>query len=289
VRRLVINADDFGLTPGVNRAIAEAHQRGVVTSATLMANGPKFEEAIQVARRFPSLSVGCHVVLVDGTPVLDPKSIASLIADGKNEFRSSWASFARAATGGTLRADEIEAEATAQIRKLQLAGMAVSHIDTHKHTHLFPQVLGPLLRAAKTCGVSRIRNPFEPARAALLARWPALWKRWLTTRMLARYAAAFLRTVKAEGMVTPDGCLGIVATGALDEPLLSWALKHVPEGTWELVCHPGYVDEQLASVRTRLRESRATELRLLTSAAVRESLAREKIELLPYRDLEGRA
>jgi chitin disaccharide deacetylase len=282
VSRLVINADDFGLTPGINRAIAETHQQGIVTSATLMANGPALEDAVRVARLLPTLGVGCHVVLVDGAPVLDPRSLPSLIADGTREFRASWASFASAAARARLRPGEIEAEAIAQIRKLQVAGINVSHVDTHKHTHMFPQVLAPLLRAARACGVSRIRNPFDPAGVAFLVRWPALWKRWFTTRMLARYAADFRHMVEAEGMFTPEGCLGLVATGALDDGLLNWILGHVPQGIWELVCHPGYVDEPLRSVRTRLRESRAMELRLLTSAAMRESLARAQIELVPY-------
>lgn len=288
MRRLVINADDFGLTLGVNLAIAEAHEHGVVTSATLMANSAQFDEAVRLAASSPNLSVGCHVVLVDGVPVLAPERVATLIGEDGKGFRHSWTGFARAAAGNRLGADEIEAEATAQIRKLQAAGVAVSHVDTHKHVHMLPQVLQPLLRAAKACGVCRIRNPFEPVRAAQLGRWPHLWKRWISTGMLYRYAASFLRTIKSEGMFAPDGCLGIVATGVMDGPMLAWTLQHVPQGTWELVCHPGYVDGQLREVRTRLRESRAVELRLLTSTATRELLAGEKIELLSYGAVDGR-
>lgn len=88
-------------------------------------------------------------------------------------------------------------------------------------------------------------------------------------------------------MITPDGCLGIVATGALDDSLLEWTLANCPTGTWELVCHPGYVDDELRTVPTRLRESRSAELRLLTSLATAELLGREKIELVSYRTLAG--
>jgi hopanoid biosynthesis associated protein HpnK len=288
VRRLIINADDFGLTSGVNRAIVEGNQRGTITSATLMATGPAFDEAVELAQSCPSLSVGCHIVLVDGAPVLDASQIPSLI-DGDSpdpaHFRQAWGSFARAALSGRLAPQEIEAEATAQIRKLQSAGVVVSHVDTHKHAHVFPAVLRPLLRAAKACGVRVVRNPFEPARLSLLAQRPGLWKRWMATRMLRGFAGTLRRAVLDAGMAAPDGALGVTATGALDVQLLAWIIERLPEGTWELVCHPGYNDTQLQAVRTRLRQSRAQELELLTSCATLELLSRNSIDLISYRQL----
>src|ERR1700689_1271933 len=136
--RLIINADDFGLTRGINRAIAELHDAGALTSATLMADGPAFDDAVALAKVRPALSIGCHIVLVDGIPTAAPESIPSLIgADGKS-FRSSLAEFVLAAPAGRIHEDEVEREALAQVQKLQRAGIGVTHIDTHKHTHLFP-------------------------------------------------------------------------------------------------------------------------------------------------------
>ena len=181
MRRLIINADDFGLTAGVNRAIVEAHERGVVSSATLMANGQAFDEAVKLAGSRPRLGVGCHIVLVDGTPLVRDAATRTLLdggSAGAPRFREGIARFAALALLGRLAPDEIEAEATAQIRKLQSAGIAVTHLDSHKHTHMFPQVFRPLLRAAKACGVTAIRNPFERIRAAEVASRPALWQRW---------------------------------------------------------------------------------------------------------------
>ncbi|MGH9509509.1 MAG: ChbG/HpnK family deacetylase, partial [Terriglobales bacterium] len=140
--RLIINADDLGLTPGVNRAILEAHQRGVVTSTTLMANSAAFDDAVGHVRQAPRLSVGCHVMLVDGEPLLEPRP-RTLARNGR--FRDGIAGFALTAMRGRLDPNEIAAEATAQMRRLQSAGVSVSHLDTHKHTHLFPSVLRPLL------------------------------------------------------------------------------------------------------------------------------------------------
>ena len=154
VRRLIINADDFGLTAGVNRAIAEAHDGGVVSSATLMANGPAFDDAVRLARSRPRLGVGCHILLVDGTPLLQSESHALLDPDSRKErtprFREGIGKFAALALLGRLNSDEIEAEATAQIHRLQSAGIAVTHLDSHKHTHMFPQVFRALLRARRS-------------------------------------------------------------------------------------------------------------------------------------------
>lgn len=290
MRRLIINADDFGLTAGVNRAIVEAHERGVVTSATLMANGQAFAEAVDLAQSQPRLSVGCHIVLVDGAPVLGKTQVHSLVRDGgatagAPRFREGIAKFAALAWLGRLQADEIEAEATAQIRKLQSAGIAVTHLDSHKHTHLFPQVLRPLLRAAKVCGVRAIRNPFERPRGSQLAARPGLWPRWTEVRILRSLARQFRQAAQAAGIITPDGTIAIVATGSLDDRLLRLMVGNLPDGTWELVCHPGYHDADLQRVHTRLRESREQELRILTSQATRDLLAANQVEVISYRDL----
>jgi chitin disaccharide deacetylase len=286
VRRLIVNADDFGFTSGVNRAIVDAHSRGVVTSSTLMANGPAFEEAARLTKTVSKLSIGCHVVLIDGQPVLDAEQLPSLTSGSR--FRDGLFTFAARAISGRIDTDEIAAEAMAQIRKIQSSGVVVSHVDTHKHTHLFPRILRPLLRAAAACGIRALRNPFGPRlplrSSDLLAR-PGLWARYAELRVLGRFAGKFREAVDREGFTTPDGTLGIVVTGALDETLFHAIARAIPPGTWEFVCHPGYNDADLQVAKTRLRESRETELHVLTLPAAREMLLQEGIELISYRDL----
>jgi hopanoid biosynthesis associated protein HpnK len=293
VRRLIINADDFGLTPGVNRAILEAHQHGVVTSSTLMANGAAFADAISRAQSSPDLGVGCHIVLVDGGPLLEPSTVGSLLNRSGNgstpRFREGIGWFGALAMAGRLDETEIEAEATAQIRKLQAAGIAVTHLDSHKHTHLFPSVLRPLLRAAASCGVRAIRNPFERIEGSQLAASPSLWRRWAEVGVLRGLAKQFREAVEEAGIATPDGTLAIVATGSLNERLFKIMIENLPEGTWELVCHPGYNDADLQAVRTRLHESREQELRLLTSSSAREMLAAKGVEMVSFRELASKA
>jgi len=290
VRRLIVNADDFGFTAGINRGIVEAHTRGIVTSSTLMANGRALEDAVRLAKTVPALSVGCHVVLIDGEPVLDAKRLPSLTSQrsGSARFRDGLKSFAAHALTGGLDPDEIEAEASAQIRKLQSAGLNISHADTHKHTHLFPAVLRPLLRAARASGVYAIRNPFgprKPLKSSELLRRPGLWTRYAEVRVLRTLAAKFRDLARREGFATPDGTLGIVVTGALDEKLFRAIAAVVPDGTWEFVCHPGYNDNDLKAASTRLRESREIELRVLTMPEARDLMSKEGISLISYREL----
>lgn len=253
-----------------------------------MANGLAFAEAVQLTKSTSKLSVGCHVVLIDGSPVLPPERIPSLASSGR--FRDGLKSFVARAITGRIDADQISAEATAQIRKIQASGIAVSHIDTHKHTHLFPQILRPLLRAARECGIRAVRNPFGPRRpmkpSQLLAR-PNLWTRYAEMKILRRFAGKFRAAADREGFATPDGTFGIEVTGTLDETLFHAIAQSIPDGTWEFVCHPGYNDADLRAAKTRLRESRETELRVLTLSSARELLAQEGIELISYRELGG--
>lgn len=281
--RLIINADDLGLTSGVNRAIEEAARAGAITSATLMAKSRAFDEAVALAKKIPSLKIGCHVVLIDGEPLTT--GLKSLTG-GKSRFRSSMNNFAWAAVRKDISQEEIQGEAEAQIRKIQATGINLTHVDTHKHTHMFPHVLRPVLKAAKICGIRKVRNPFEPAeiwRRSLFN--PGLWPRTFEVAMLSRFAQNFLRIVQEEGLFTTSGTAGIIATGSMDQKMLLRTIQSLPEGTWELVCHPGYVDADLKAAGTRLVQSRQVELDALRSAETRQLLAKRGIELISYADL----
>ena len=290
MRRLIVNADDFGLTAGVNRAIVETHIGGVVSSATLMANGARFEDAVTAARLAPNLSVGCHVVLVDGTPVSPPGALDTLVAIRSAEpdkFYSSLSAFAARAMLGGFDRDQLVAEVTAQIKKIQATGLQVTHLDTHKHAHIFPEILTALLRAARMCGVRAIRNPIVPVKALPARQFrgkPHLWKRYGQVRMLHTFSGQFHQRTKRAGLVTPDGVLGVIETGSLGISLLRQTLANLPEGTWELVCHPGYNDADLRAVRTRLLDARDEERRLLISAELRQFLDEQKIRVISYRE-----
>ncbi|MGA2902571.1 MAG: ChbG/HpnK family deacetylase [Candidatus Korobacteraceae bacterium] len=296
MRRLIINADDFGLTSGVNRAIALAHQHGIVTSTTLMAHSRAFDEAVRLAQSLTTggapLSIGCHIVLVDGEPLLPPDRVVTLLqpsADhGRFRFRDNLNDFAIASFLHKLAPDEIEAEAMAQMERIRAAGLQPSHLDTHKHVHMFPAVLRPLLRAAKACKIRAVRNPFGqvwPLPLNSVLRTRQLWKRFAQLNVLRNFATNFQQRVEAHGLRTTDGSLGVLVTGALDLKLFTAIAESMPLGTWEFVCHPGYNDADLDQVKTRLRHSREQELQLLTSPEARESLRQRNIELISYHEL----
>jgi predicted glycoside hydrolase/deacetylase ChbG (UPF0249 family) len=303
VKRLIVNADDFGLTRGVNRAILECHQRGIVTSTTLMANSDEFEDAVASAKRLaapilrrsctgwggsdPALGIGCHVVLADGRPVLPPSEVPSLLEPGTGLFYRSIQQLAKQALGHRFRAEEIEAEATAQFQKIQAAGIRISHFDAHKHAHIFPSILKPLLRAAAVCGVPALRNPFEPVFSMPIPNLLRLPVRYLEVLALRAFRAKFHSMVAESGLRTTDGSLGLVATGTLNVSNLSALVERMQDGLWELVSHPGYNDAQLAAARTRLLASRETEMQALTADRTREALERNGIQLISFQQLSG--
>lgn len=267
--RLITNADDFGLTGGVNRAIAELNQAGLLTSATLMARAAATDEACAIALRTPALGVGCHVVLVDGEPVLPKEKLPTLVGQRTGRFAPTLGKFLVRLMSGQIDAREIEAEAAAQMELLRNRGLKPTHVDTHKHTHMFRGVLEPLLRAARAQGVGAIRNPFEPA-WNVAATPGAPFVRKTQVALLRRLMPGFLRRVKAAGLKTTEGALGVLATGTLDAETLRALIKALENNasansTWELVTHPGYNDGDLANARTRLLTSREVEREALTA------------------------
>ena len=285
-RRLIINADDFGLTPGVNRAIAELHQAKALTSATLMATGAAFEDAVAIALVNPTLGVGCHIVLTDGTPASSPKSIPTLVGpDGKN-FRPSLIDFIQALLRGAIREDDIEREAVAQVQKLQCAGINVTHLDTHKHTHLFPAVTRPLLRIAERCSIRAIRHPFEQAWSLALGHGNRI--RRLQVKLLGNLKTRFEHQPQVHDahVLSTDGTIGISATGNLYGETLHQILHAMPaEGIFELCCHPGYNDSDLDRITTRLRAHRDIERNALLTEVPALALHPNAPQLINYGNL----
>ena len=284
--RLIINADDFGLTSGVNRAIAELHQAGVLTSATLMATGAAFDDAVAIAHANPTLGVGCHITLVDGIPVAHPQSIPTLIGSDGKTLRPSLVDFVQALLRGEIREDDIEREAAAQVQKLQRAGIDVTHLDTHKHTHLFPGVARPLLHLAERTSIGAVRSPFEPAWTRSLGHGGLLRRLQISLlhRMQPRFQA--IPQLRHAHVLTTQGTLGISATGDLNAATLSETLAALPsDGVFELCCHPGYNDKDLDAITTRLRDTRDTEREALLTVIPQRMSQPNAPELIHYGNL----
>jgi chitin disaccharide deacetylase len=286
--RLIINADDFGLTRGVNRAIAELNEAQVLTSATLMATGSAFEDAVSVARAHPTLGVGCHIVLTDGNPASPPQSIPTLLGPDGKTFRTSLLDFVQALLRGKISQSDIEREALAQIQKIQNAGVHVTHLDTHKHTHLFPAVTRPLLQLAERCSIGAIRQPFEQPWSMGLGHGGFVRRLQITA--LGRLQSNFERHshIRNAHVLTTDGSIGISATGSLYAKTLREILHALPaEGTFELCCHPGYNDSDLDLVTTRLRTHRDVERIALLAEVPARALHPNAPQLINYGELRA--
>ena len=290
MKRLIVNADDFGMAPGVNRAILEAHRTGIVTSTSLMANGAAFDEAAGAARATPSLAVGLHLNLTQGPPLSDAESLGSMAGlDGQFLGNAERLYFRMVA--GRVSMQAAEREVRAQIERLQDAGIQPTHLDGHQHAHMWPPLFELVARLAAEYGIPALRVSRERR-----AGFGALWRRnsGFRSKILAQAGVglglAFLSVgsraaLRKAGAGAPDFFYGVSATGYLDRTVLEEILRDVPDGVTELMCHPGYVDAALERVETRLLRQREMELEAVASPSGRDLAARLGIELVTYRAL----
>lgn len=262
-----MNADDFGYTRDVNEGIIDAHRNGILTATTLMANGRAFDHAVELAKQNPALDIGCHLVLVGGKSLLDgrdyPHSVRQLIPE--------------LAAGKWQPLDELRA----QIERILSAGLAPTHLDTHKHTHLLPRVLEAVARLGEEFGIVWVRRPFDFP----LSGGPASLARRLISRAFGFLRPRFHEVLTRHGCRTTDHFAGFELTGEFRTEDLLRLIRHLPEGSTEFMCHPGYCRDELRRAPTRLKESRELELAALTDVRVREALATHAVHLARYRDL----
>jgi predicted glycoside hydrolase/deacetylase ChbG (UPF0249 family) len=287
VKNLIVNADDFGWTDGVNRGIVEAFRNGIVTSTSLLANGADFAGGVAAAKSAPGLGVGVHLNLSDGAPVADRETVTSLLND-EGLFAGGPESLLLRRVRRGLPLNEVEAEWDAQIQKVRDAGIAPSHLDGHKHVHMLPGLFEIALRLAKRHNIGAIRVSLEASslRAALSAgdnhRSGVVMKQGVQARGLKLLARDAREQAERAGIATADYFCGIAQTGELTLEGVTQFLKSLPEGTTELMCHPGYADAALQKTATRLQDSRQTELEILTDTGVRNLVASQGIRLIDY-------
>jgi hopanoid biosynthesis associated protein HpnK len=285
-RNLIVNADDLGWTAGVNRGIAEAHRNGIVTSASLLANGGAFAEAVELARDTGGLGVGVHLNLNNGPPVAPRESVPSLVNEA-GEFEGGPDSLLlKIATRG-LSMREVEIEWGAQISKARDAGIEPTHLDGHKHVHMLPGLFEIALRLAKRYGIGAIRVSHEASslRAALSTgerRAAVVLKQGVQARGLKLLARDARKQAERAGVSTADYFCGIAQTGELTKEGVARLLRSLPEGTTELMCHPGYADDALRKTSTRLQSSRQKEVEILTDKEIRNLVASQGIRLIDY-------
>ena len=287
MKNLIVNADDLGWTDGVNRGIVEAFHHGIVTSTSLLANGAAFAGGVEAARLAPGLGVGVHLNLSDGPPVAERETITSLLNDDGEFAGGPEKLLLRRARRG-LRLAEVESEWDAQIQKVRDAGIAPTHLDGHKHVHMLPGLFEIALKLAKRHDIGAIRVSLEASslRAALSSgskqHAGVVMKQGVQARGLKLLARDAREQAEHAGISTADYFCGIAQTGELTRDGVAQFVKSLPDGTTELMCHPGYADAALQKTRTRLQDSRQTELRILTDTAIRNLVASLGIRLIDY-------
>jgi chitin disaccharide deacetylase len=287
VKNLIVNADDLGWTEGVNRGILEAFHHGIVSSTSLLANGAAFAGGVEAVRSAPGLGVGVHLNLSDGPPVADRETITSLL-NNDGEFAGGPESLLLRRVRRGLLLTEVESEWDAQIQKVRYAGIAPTHLDGHKHVHMLPGLFEIALKLAKRHDIGAIRVSLEASslRAALSSgskqHARVVMKQGVQARGLKLLARHAREQAERAGISTADYFCGIAQTGELTHEGVAEFVKSLPDGTTELICHPGYADAALQKTSTRLQDSRQTELQILTDTRIRNLVASLGIRLIDY-------
>jgi chitin disaccharide deacetylase len=293
MKSLIVNADDLGWTEGVNRGIAECHRNGLVTSASLLANGAAFSTALELARASPQLGVGIHLNLSDGLPIAEAKRVSSLL-DAGGMLKGSPGNLLMRLTRRKIVLEEVEREWEAQTRKIIDAGISATHLDGHKHVHMLPGLFEIALKLAKRHRIPAIRVSHEAStlRSALSSGSSpdiSAVRRGARARVLKLLASNARKKVSSSGLSTADYFCGIAQTGHLTLQGVTQLLKTLPEGSTEFMCHPGYADQELQNSSTRLQGSRQAELEIFTNPSLRNFVAQQGIHLINYRRLAEQA
>jgi len=290
MKQLIVNADDFGLTKRVNEGIADAHRHGIVTSTTLMANGAAFEAATALSRQMPHLGIGAHLNLSEGVPVAPALRIPSLLNARGRLYLTPGRLWKGMATRRVSLAD-VETELRAQIAKIHRAGILPTHLDGHKHVHIVPGVADIVVRLAREFSIPSVRCPLEqpPGLFHMLegrrTSHSSILKQYLVGRGVSALARRFRQKLAELGLACPTQFYGLSQTGFLDALGILEVLRQLPEGTSELMCHPGYADAELARTGTRLLAEREIEAFALRSRFIRRFLAGSGIRLVNYQAL----
>jgi hopanoid biosynthesis associated protein HpnK len=280
-KRIIINADDFGLCKGVNEAVAKAHEVGILTSATLMANMPAAEEAVEMAKLKPSLGVGVHLNLSDGQPVSNEDCVNCLL-DSNGRFTYSPLKLSAMCIALHTVRRAIETELTAQIRWVIDRGLMPTHLDSHKHIHSFPVIFPIVCRLASRFKIPAIRWPFEP-KAVCRNPWPLLTEDGRKKAAIVRTMAKINRIQNSDYLKT-EALLGIAHTGRVDVNFLRAVTLYSPAATVEVMTHPGLTDD-LNPSQTKLVEQRKVEFEALCSEKTKQCFKDSAIKLVHYGQL----
>jgi len=272
-RRLIVSGDDLGLHESINRGILEAHEEGIVTSASIVPCGRAFEHACGLVEKRRKLGLGIHLTLVEERPLLGPEVLKTLAPKGR--LPKSYRQLFFGLVKGRIDLEEIELELDAQIQRVMKAGLAISHFDSHQHTHFFPQIRKTLFRLAEHYGIRGLRasSRVVPARTKF-------------SLLLAPLAKSVQRAARTRGIKTPDTLWLPSPSGRVTSRDLIAGIPKLPDGVTELVVHPGVDQKVLEREYPAWGFKWSQELAAIKATDVRDALSRHNVQLTRYSELD---
>ena len=268
-KKLIVTADDFGLTQGINEGIIDAHRRGIVTRTSIIANGEAFEHAVLLSKKHKDLKVGVHLTLVAESPINQPDKIKSLIGSN-NKFLINYKAFLGRYILRKISLNEVYIEWESQIQKVLNSGIGINHIDSHQHLHMLPGLFNNAVDLAYKYKINKIRMLHQDI---------------IRIRSFKELVLTFLsgmnkKRMEYSGLSYPDKLLGLKHSGNIDENNILKLLCNIENGTTEMMCHPGYADSAYYQKYNNWNYKPEEELKALVSDRVKERLKSSNIKLI---------
>jgi hopanoid biosynthesis associated protein HpnK len=280
VKKLIMTGDDFGLSLPVNEAIEEAHRQGTLTATSLMVGAKSAGDAVERAKRLPTLKVGLHLVLVDGSPILPPEVVPDLVSR-QGEFSSH---FVRAGINFFFRRHvrrQLEAEIRAQFEAFRKTGLSLDHVNAHHHMHLHPTISGLALKVGRDYGMKAMRLPCEPLLPSWRASRNGLLRRTSTCLALSPWVSLLKRRFRHAGVYSNDFVFGMNDSGDMNLDLVLRILRNLPPGVTEIYFHPA-----TPKINHKGKDSCChRDYEALTSPELRQALLASSIPLIAFSDL----
>ena len=282
MKKVIINADDFGICQGINEGIIYAHQRGIVTSTTLMANMPGFEQAVSLAKQNKDLGIGLHLNIVRGRPVSPANKVKSLIND-ENKFFSDVFLILKRLVLGLINLEEVELEFRAQIEKILEKGIKISHFDSEKHVHSFPSIFKIIIRLAKEYNIQKIRFINEFCFSPFLFQTAK-------SLLISLACSSMIRKIIENDIFITDKFYGVCETGHMTSLRLKRTLYKVKDGITEIMVHPGFVIPEIIDLEKEIgsyhiNKFREQELQALVDEGAKEVIKERKIHLINFNNI----
>lgn len=281
--KLIINADDFGVSEEVNAAVIRAYHEGVLTTTSLMVTGAAFEQAVRLAKENPGLGVGIHLVTVVGQSVLPKSQVPSLVDEDQNFSNDPTAAGVKYFFSPRARRD-LRKELAAQFEKFHATGLQLSHIDGHLHLHVHPVIFSAALELGEKYGCRRMRVPEEELRLALDFDRAGSAQKRVHAMLFGGLALWMKRKLRARGFTFAERVYGNLQSGRMNERYFLYALDHLTATTNEIYFHPAlYRDSRLTSEQRQC----AVEFEALTSASIKKRIGELGIKLTNYIEIEA--